>query len=219
MLVVGLGNPGSKYAGHRHNVGFMVVERLASRLGAPSAREKFSGLVTRARTAQGHDVVLLQPQTYMNLSGESVQKAMRFYKLELDEVIVVHDELDLGFEERRIKVGGGAAGHNGLKSIMQCCGGPDFVRVRVGIGRPKHGSPANYVLSDFSSEEKITLDAVVDAAADMVEKILELGPRGAMNAMHAKPKKKKKKAAKRKKPAAPPSESSESTESTESTES
>ncbi len=189
-LVVGLGNPGSKYAQNRHNVGFMVVERLASRWGAPSAREKFSGLVTKVSVG-GDDVVLLQPHTFMNLSGESVQKAMRFYKVDLSEVIVVHDELDVPFEERRIKIGGGAAGHNGLRSIIQMCGGPDFVRVRFGIGRPKHGSGASFVLSDFSADERITLDTAIDGAADMVAAIVDKGARGAMNALHRKPKKKK----------------------------
>ncbi|MEM9067963.1 MAG: aminoacyl-tRNA hydrolase [Myxococcota bacterium] len=185
FLVAGLGNPGPKYAGNRHNIGFMVIERLADRWSAGSFRDKFKGRFSKTRFG-GDDVVLLEPLTFMNLSGESLQKAMTFFKVSLDEVVVVHDELDLGYGTSRIKVGGGTAGHNGLKSIVQQCGGNGFVRVRVGIGRPRSGATSGYVLSDFNSDERATLEDVVDSAAEMVEAVLRDGPRKAMNALHSK---------------------------------
>lgn len=185
LLVAGLGNPGPKYAGNRHNVGFMVVERLAERWGVGAFRDKFKGRFAKGSFA-GQDVGLLEPLTYMNLSGESVQKALAFFKVGLDELIVVHDELDLPFGQLRIKVGGGTAGHNGLRSIVAQCGGNGFTRVRVGIGRPRSGSVEGYVLSDFNSDERATLPDVVDRAAEMVEAIVDKGPRAAMNALHGK---------------------------------
>jgi len=187
-IVCGLGNPGPKYAGNRHNAGFMVTTHLADRWGAPSFREKFKARLTKERFA-GEDVVLLEPQTYMNLSGESLQKAMRFFKVELEDVVVVHDELDLGFGDLRIKIGGGLAGHNGLKSIAQCCGGNSFVRLRFGIGRPRSGAVEGYVLSDFGSEDRAELPDVVARAADMIETALEKGAKAAMNTHHGKAKK------------------------------
>ncbi len=183
LLVVGLGNPGSRYAGTRHNVGFMVVERVAARARAGAFREKFQGLFTKAEL-DGREVVLLEPLTYMNLSGESVQKAMTFFKVPLKDVVVVHDELDLAWRTSRIKVGGGHAGHNGLRSIMQQCGGPDFTRVRVGIGRPPSGPVDGYVLSDFNSAERAELDGELEKAARMVEMIVARGPQAAMNELH-----------------------------------
>jgi PTH1 family peptidyl-tRNA hydrolase len=183
LLVVGLGNPGSRYAGTRHNVGFMVVERVAARTRAGAFREKFQGLFTKAEL-DGREVVLLEPLTYMNLSGESVQKAMTFFKVPLKDVVVVHDELDLAWRTSRIKVGGGHAGHNGLRSIMQQCGGPDFTRVRVGIGRPRSGPVDGYVLSDFDTAERAELDGELEKAARMVESIVARGPQAAMNELH-----------------------------------
>jgi PTH1 family peptidyl-tRNA hydrolase len=183
LLVVGLGNPGSRYAGTRHNVGFMVVERVAARARAGAFREKFQGLFTKAEL-DGREVILLEPLTYMNLSGDSVQKAMTFFKVPLKDVVVVHDELDLAWRTSRIKVGGGHAGHNGLRSIMQQCGGPDFTRVRVGIGRPPSGPVDGYVLSDFHSAERAELDGELEKAARMVESIVARGPQAAMNELH-----------------------------------
>ncbi len=178
-LVVGLGNPGAKYANHRHNLGFMVVDELARRLSADAFREKFNGLYSRARRDSG-EVVLLKPTTYMNLSGESVQKALAFFKLAATDLIVVHDELDLPFATLKVKVGGGAAGHNGLKSIAQHCGGPDFVRVRIGVGRPPQRG-ADHVLSDFNKQECSELPGVLDSAAIAVTDILDRGVQAAMN--------------------------------------
>ena len=178
-LVVGLGNPGAKYAGHRHNVGFMVVDELARRWNADPFREKFKAELSRARRGSD-EAILLKPQTYMNLSGESVQKALAFYKLGLPDLVVIHDELDLPFGTLKLKVGGGLAGHNGLKSIVQHGGGPDFVRVRVGVGRPPQKG-ADHVLSDFSKQECSELPAVLERASFAVADILDLGVSAAMN--------------------------------------
>lgn len=186
QLVVGLGNPGPKYAGNRHNVGFMAVDRLAERLRAGAFRDKFSGSFVRLNSP---DVVLLKPLTFMNLSGESVQAAMTFFKVALPDVIVIHDELDVPFGEARLKSGGGAAGHNGLKSIMQHCGGDGFVRLRIGIGRPRSGEVAGYVLSDFSSSERAELPDVLDQAALGIESIFSRGLTATMNAFNTRPKK------------------------------
>jgi PTH1 family peptidyl-tRNA hydrolase len=179
-LVVGLGNPGAKYQGHRHNVGFMVVDLLARGASAAEFREKFSGQFARA-TLENREFGLLKPQTYMNVSGTSVQKALAFFKLGLGQLLVVHDELDLPFGTVRIKTGGGLAGHNGLRSIVQHCGGPDFVRVRVGIGRPRSGSGESYVLSDFSKDECVTLPTVLESASLAIGDILRRGVGAAMN--------------------------------------
>ncbi|MGE0787752.1 MAG: aminoacyl-tRNA hydrolase [Sandaracinaceae bacterium] len=179
QLVVGLGNPGPKYRGNRHNVGFMLIEELA-RAMREELREKFKARWCRGRIG-GTDAVLLMPQTYMNLSGESVQPAMRFFKVELPDVLVVHDELDLPFGTVRLKQGGGAGGHNGLKSIIQHCGGQGFARLRIGIGRPRSGSPEGHVLSDFSASESAELGDVLRQAALAVEAVLSDGVGPAMN--------------------------------------
>jgi peptidyl-tRNA hydrolase, PTH1 family len=184
-LVVGLGNPGPKYEGTRHNVGFRVVERLAARWKAPPAKEKFQGLFTRGAFA-GEEHVLLEPMTYMNLSGESVRKAMDFFKVPVANVLVVHDEMDLPFGDTRVKVGGGLAGHNGLRSIAQHCT-PEFVRIRVGVGRPP-GAGADWVLGGFSKAESAELPAVLDAASLAVETSIERGPERAMNLFNIRPK-------------------------------
>ncbi|MCA9536317.1 MAG: aminoacyl-tRNA hydrolase [Myxococcales bacterium] len=181
-LVVGLGNPGPKYSGNRHNVGFMVVDRLAARWAAPAFRDKFKAETTKGLLRQG-DVVLLKPQTFMNLSGESVQPAMAFYKVDLEHVLCVHDELDLEFGVVRLKVGGGTAGHNGLKSMVQRCGGNGFARVRVGIGRPPVRTES-HVLSDFDSSERAELGDVIERACDMVEACILEGATAAMNRYH-----------------------------------
>jgi len=182
-LIVGLGNPGPQYAGNRHNVGFMVVDELARRWGAPRSREKFKGEFSKV-AVDGEEIVLLKPMTYMNLSGESAQAAMQFFKVGLERVICIHDELDLEFGVVRLKDGGGTAGHNGLRSMVAHCGGPGFVRCRVGIGRPQHGRPEQYVLSDFNSLERAELDRALELAADMVDTTVRSGVRQAMNRHH-----------------------------------
>jgi PTH1 family peptidyl-tRNA hydrolase len=183
-LLVGLGNPGTKYRGNRHNVGFHVVDRIAERRGGGAAwKEKFRGRYLKTEI-EGHEVVLLEPMTYMNLSGESVQPAMAFFKVALADLVVVHDELDLSWPTVRVKVGGGAAGHNGIKSLIQHCGA-DFARVRIGIGRPPGGrSTESWVLSDFDSIERAELPAVIDQAAAAAEAVVVRGAPAAMNAFN-----------------------------------
>jgi PTH1 family peptidyl-tRNA hydrolase len=180
FLVVGLGNPGSKYQNHRHNVGFMVIDRLAQLHGREPFRDKFQGQFAKG-SLDSNELGLLKPQTFMNLSGQPTQKAMAFFKVELAQLIVVHDELDLPFGTVRVKVGGGAAGHNGIKSIVQCCGGPEFVRIRVGIGRPRSATGAAYVLSDFSREECAELPDVVESASLAASDVVKRGAPAAMN--------------------------------------
>lgn len=190
-LVVGLGNPGSKYAGNRHNVGFMVVDRLAQRSGAGAFREKFQGVFTKTEWGN-HEVILLKPMTFMNLSGESVQKAMSFFKVDLKSVVVLHDELDVPFGQSRIKVSGGAAGHNGLRSIIEQCSSQDFARVRIGISRPQSGPNSEkiegYVLSDFNSSERAEISDVIEKAADMAEAVVSKGAQAAMNQFNTRDK-------------------------------
>ena len=168
LLVVGLGNPGREYANNRHNVGRMVVDELARRHGA-SWRSKFSGRLAELRI-DGHRVALLKPETYMNESGRSVNAAARFYKLEPDAILVVHDEGDFDLGRLQARRGGGLAGHNGLRSIAQHLKTQDFLRLRIGVGRPERGDPrplADYVLSDFTPDQD--RDAIVQRAADAVE--------------------------------------------------
>ncbi len=190
-LVVGLGNPGKKYAGNRHNVGFLAVEELRRRESLADFKEKFSGVWTKGEVG-GKSIALLRPLTYMNLSGDSVQPAAAFLKAEPAEIIVVHDELDLPFGEVRLKVGGGHAGHNGLRSIIERLG-PEFVRVRVGIGRPPagfRGEVADYVLQDFDSAERAELPDVITRAIDAAMRVVAVGIAPAMNVTNEKPKKK-----------------------------
>jgi PTH1 family peptidyl-tRNA hydrolase len=190
-LVVGLGNPGKKYAGNRHNVGFLAVEELRRRESLADFKEKFSGVWTKGEVG-GKSVALLRPMTYMNLSGDSVQPAAAFLKSEPAEIIVVHDELDLPFGDVRLKVGGGHAGHNGLRSIIERLG-PEFIRVRVGIGRPPpgfRGEVADYVLQDFDSSERAELSEVITRAIDAAMRVVSLGIAPAMNVTNEKPKKK-----------------------------
>src|ERR671939_2176719 len=168
LLVAGLGNPGRQYVRTRHNVGWMVVDELARRHGG-SWKGKFNGQLSEVRI-DGHRVGLLKPETYMNESGRSVAAAARFYKVEPDAILVVHDEGDFDLGRLQARKGGGLAGHNGLRSVASHLRTPDFLRLRVGVGRPGRGdrrAPADYVLSDFEPEEDA--DALVAHAADAVE--------------------------------------------------
>ena len=190
-LVVGLGNPGKKYERNRHNVGFMVVEHLARTHGIAEFKEKFSGVWTKGEISVGstrYPVALLKPGTFMNLSGDCVQPAAAFLKVEPKSIIVVHDELDLPWRDVRLKIGGGHAGHNGLRSLIDRLGTPDFVRVRVGVGRPPpgfKGDVADYVLQNFDSMETVELPEVIDRACTAVEAVVAKGPQAAMNALNA----------------------------------
>ena len=168
LLVVGLGNPGREYARNRHNVGFMVVDELAARHGG-TWRGKFHGRLAEVRIDE-HRVALLAPETYMNESGRSVKAAASFFKLEPDAILVVHDESDLEPGRLQARLGGGFAGHNGLRSVAGHLGTPEFLRLRVGVGRPGRGdrrSLADYVLADFTPAEDA--DALAGRAADAVE--------------------------------------------------
>jgi peptidyl-tRNA hydrolase, PTH1 family len=168
LLVVGLGNPGREYEQTRHNVGHMVVDELARRHGG-AWKQKFSGRITDVRI-DGHKVALLKPETFMNESGRSVKAAAQFYKVEPDAILVVHDESDLEPGRLQARRGGGLAGHNGLRSVAQHLGTPDFLRLRVGVGRPGRGDRrdlADYVLADFEPHEDPA--SLVRRAAEAVE--------------------------------------------------
>lgn len=165
-LFVGLGNPGDKYAKNRHNIGFMVVDEMARAYRGSPFRGKFQGLVSEA-VIDGVKVILLKPQTYMNLSGQSVAAAAKFFKIAPGRIVALHDELDLAPGKMRVKTGGGNAGHNGLKSMQAHLGTPDFMRVRLGIGHPgDKDRVSGYVLSDFAKVEMPWVGALVGAVAD-----------------------------------------------------
>ncbi|MBA2615716.1 MAG: aminoacyl-tRNA hydrolase [Actinobacteria bacterium] len=174
LLVAGLGNPGREYAGTRHNVGWLVAEELARRQGG-SFRSKFSGDLAEVRLDAAR-VALLKPQTFMNESGRSVAPAVRFFKVDPVDLLVVHDEVDLDVGRLQVRLGGGLAGHNGLRSIARELGTPEFARLRVGVGRPGRGDPrpvADFVLSPF--EPEVDVDELVARAANAVEAVVHDG--------------------------------------------
>ena len=186
LLVAGLGNPGREYAATRHNVGFLVADELARRHGG-SWRSKFSGVLSEVRV-DGARVALLKPQTYMNLSGRSVQPAARFFKVEPDALLVVHDEVDLEPGRLQLRAGGGLAGHNGLRSVAQALGSQKFLRLRVGVGRPRRGDPrpvADFVLDPWEAHEDV--DGLVALAADAVEGLLADGLEDAQQRFNQRP--------------------------------
>jgi PTH1 family peptidyl-tRNA hydrolase len=188
-LVAGLGNPGREYAGNRHNVGYLVADLLAGRLGGRFSRHRRAAAeVLEGRLGYGAEaprIVLAKPLTYMNLSGGPVSALRQFYKVPLEQVVAVYDELDLPFGQVRTKLGGGEGGHNGARSLSRSLGGRDYARVRFGIGRPPgRQDPADFVLSDFSTVERKELDFLVDRAADMVESIVARGVEWTQNAYH-----------------------------------
>lgn len=162
QIWVGLGNPGEKYAGNRHNIGFMAIDSVAGDYGFPGFKSQFKAMASQG-FIDGQKVLLLKPMTYMNESGQSVQAAMQFYKIPLDNVTVFHDELDLDYGKVRLKVGGGIAGHNGLRSIKQHCGN-EFQRVRIGIDHPGEKAHVHaHVLSDFRKDEADMRDDILYA--------------------------------------------------------
>lgn len=183
-LVVGLGNPGPGYAGNRHNAGFMVADVLAGRMGGRFKAHKGRAEVVEGRLA-GHRVVLAKPRSYMNESGGPVKALRDFYKVPLERVVVVHDELDIPYGTLRLKKGGGGGGHNGLRSITKALGGPDYLRLRFGIGRPPgRMDPAAFVLRDFSAAERKELELNLERAADAAEALLTDGLDRAQNVFH-----------------------------------
>lgn len=184
-LLVGLGNPGRQYQQNRHNVGFMVLDELASQCGA-NWSNRFAGELTRVEI-DARSLYLLKPMTYMNRSGASVQPAAAFYRIEPAEILVVHDEIDLPYETVRVKIGGGHGGHNGLRDIIQQLASSDFSRVRVGVGRPAHGGDAaDHVLDDFSRDERISLDQVIERSLEIIRFAHVHGARKAMNDFNGK---------------------------------
>ncbi len=182
-LVVGLGNPGRKYEGTRHNIGFEAVDRLADRYRLQIGREKFHGEMTTGRLGS-EEAILLKPMTYMNKSGQSVEAARSYYDIDLDRVIVFHDEIDLEPGVMRLKSGGGHGGHNGLRDIVAHCGGKGFYRVRLGVGRPDHGNVTGHVLGRFTGEERSAVDPMVDDALDAIETLMDEGLGAAQNRYH-----------------------------------
>ncbi len=187
-LLVGLGNPGPKYSKNRHNIGFMVVDELARRTRAESFRSKFGAELTTCEVG-GQRCALLKPQEYMNVSGRAVQRTAAFYQVEPREIVVIHDEIDLPLGTLRLKVGGGHAGHNGLRSIVQDLGSADFVRVRCGVGRPAGSRPvASFVLDDFGKAAEEEAKILVQEAADAVEEVIARGALLTMNKVNQRKK-------------------------------
>lgn len=186
FFIVGLGNPGGKYADTRHNVGFEVVDLLADRAGVTVSDKKFKARVARGRLA-GADCFFMKPETYMNLSGESVGPALGFFKGDVADVVVVHDDIDIDVGRLKIKVGGGHGGHNGLRSLMKHLPSDRFIRVRLGVGRPPaQWDPADYVLSRFVADERDAVEDAARAAADAVELIVTKGVSRAMERFNRK---------------------------------
>ncbi|MBN6034664.1 aminoacyl-tRNA hydrolase [Amycolatopsis sp. 195334CR] len=185
IVLAGLGNPGPRYAGNRHNAGFLVLDELAARMGGKFKAHKTGGEVLEGRLA-GRRVALVKPRSFMNLSGGPVAGAARFFKVGADGVVVVHDELDLPYGALKLKFGGGDNGHNGLRSITKSLGTKDYFRVRFGVDRPPgRMDPADYVLKDFSTVERKELALNLDRCADAVEALVANGLLAAQNAFHA----------------------------------
>lgn len=186
VLVVGLGNPGPKYVANRHNIGFLVADELAARMGGKFKAHKGGADVLEGRLA-GRRVALAKPRTFMNISGGPVVGTARFYKVIPENLVVIHDELDLPYGTVRLKLGGGENGHNGLRSITKSLGTRDYQRVRFGIGRPPgRMDPADFVLRDFSGTERKELAFAVDLCADATEALVSKGLEAAQNLFHAR---------------------------------
>ena len=192
LLIAGLGNPGPRYQATRHNVGFRVIDELARQCGVPASafKDRFHGEVASARLpGAGEELLLLRPQTFMNESGRSVQAACTFYKIKPSELIVAHDELDLPFSEVRLKQGGGDGGNRGIRSVTAALG-PDYVRIRLGIGRPPpdfRGDVADFVLQAFPSAELAAVEQMVTRATEAVSLVTSLGLEKAMNRINQRP--------------------------------
>lgn len=178
-LVVGLGNPGEKYCATRHNIGFVVAEELAERLGGKFTPNKYRAMVLETRLGMGSEapkIIIVKPQTYMNDSGSAVAPLAKYFNCAPGQVIAIHDELDIAFDTLRVKIGGGDNGHNGLKSLTQSLGTPDYYRIRVGIGRPTTPQDtADYVLDNFSKNEKIIVPDLTMRSCDAIESLITKG--------------------------------------------
>ena len=186
LLVVGLGNPGPRYATTRHNLGFMVADLLAERMGAKFKAHKKSGSEVVTGRLAGHAIVLGKPRSYMNESGRQVAALVKFYSVVPADLIILHDELDIEFGRIRLKFGGGVAGHNGLRSVAAALSTNDFQRVRIGIGRPPgRKDPATFVLENFRAAERPEVPMICEQAADATELLIKLGLDAAQNQVHA----------------------------------
>jgi PTH1 family peptidyl-tRNA hydrolase len=185
LLVVGLGNPGDNYARTRHNLGFMVADLLAARLGSKFKAHKRSGAEVVSGRLAGHSVLLAKPRCFMNESGRQVGPLAKFYSVAPADMIVIHDDLDLDFGRIRLKIGGGEGGHNGLRSVVASLGTNEFQRVRIGIGRPPgRKDPAAFVLENFTAAERAEVPTICEQAADATELLIELGLEPAQNRVH-----------------------------------
>ena len=185
LLVVGLGNPGAQYATNRHNLGFMVADVLAARIGAPFKVHKRSGAEIVTGRLGHRPIVLAKPRCYMNESGRQVGPLAKFYSVDAGDVIVIHDELDIDFGKIRLKIGGGEGGHNGLRSVANALGTKEFQRVRIGIGRPPgRKDPAAFVLENFGSTERPEVPVICEQGADACELLIEVGLEAAQNQLH-----------------------------------
>lgn len=186
FLIAGLGNPGAAYADTRHNIGFMTADALADKYGIGFSKGKFNA--EQGRGTGNPQLTLVKPLSFMNKSGMPVQNIARFFDIGPERLIVIHDDLDLPFGAVRLKQGGGHGGHNGLRSIIQCLGANDFMRLRMGIGRPQHGDPADYVLGRFTPDEKNQLDDFVRNGVDALAYLFEHGIAKAMTQFNQRPK-------------------------------
>jgi len=184
-IIAGLGNPGPTYQWTRHNAGFLFLDRLAHLENISISKKSFSGL-SGEWNFTGNRLILLKPQTFMNLSGKSIMQALQFYKLPISNLIVIHDDLDLSFGILRLKQGGGHGGHNGLRSIMENLGKGDFVRLRIGIGKSPYGDTTDHVLGKIPSEQMEILPRVLDGAVEMLEVMLKEGISKSMNLFNNK---------------------------------
>jgi PTH1 family peptidyl-tRNA hydrolase len=186
-LIVGLGNPGREYAGNRHNVGFMTADRWVAAHALTFNKIQHHAIIAQGRRGERR-VIVAKPQTYMNESGRAVGALLRFYKIPIEQLLVIYDELDLPFGTIRLRPDGGAGGHNGMRSIIQHLGGNQFARLRVGIGRPPgRMDPAAFVLQDFGRDETAELDAVLDRAGQAIDAFLAAGITAAMNQFNPTP--------------------------------
>ena len=187
-LIVGLGNPGSQYVETRHNAGFMIIDKVADFFSIPAEKSKFNALYGRG-CIENTDVILAKPMAFMNKSGYPVQQIAGYFKISCQDILVIHDDIDLVFGRLQIKVGGGSGGHKGIKSIIEIFGGNDFARIRIGIGRGDSGdmlSVSNYVLSRFNPDEKLILPEIITRAKDAIVTILSKGVKEGMNIFNNK---------------------------------
>ncbi|MCL4131760.1 UNVERIFIED_CONTAM: hypothetical protein GTU68_043629, partial [Idotea baltica] len=182
-LIAGLGNPGSKYEFTRHNIGFLALDRFTEKTlelnSLSSWNNKFDSAFIKSEYSKS-DLLLCKPETYMNESGKAISKFINFYKAD-STFIILHDDVDLPFGKLRIRKGGSPAGHNGLKSIIECTGNNNFIKIKIGVGRPERGEVRNWVLREFSSEERVSLDPILDQASDCLKSLLEDGLLKAQN--------------------------------------